>query len=471
MKKLLFLILLFSFFLSQAQNPDIKRTWHWYFGLGAGLDFSGATLSNDTINSMNGIEACAILSDTSGNLLFYSNGDTVWDRTHAIMPNGTGLFGCGSSTSGVLIVPDPGHSNLYFIFTTDCAEDSGKLGLRYSIVDLNQNGGNGDLILKNKLLFAPSAEKLCAVYNCDSSGFWIVSHEAWTNNYRAYSLTQAGLDSLPVISSTGTSGFGMPPYYALVGNQKISPDGERIAYALIPFPNSILELSNFNRNTGVIYNTISLPPDTSNYGIEFSQDNSKLYVSGGYHLNCIHQFDLSSGNAMTIVNSKTLIGSDPFNYMLDLQLGSDGRIYVAHYYKDTIGAIKFPNITGLSCSYIDKYFSLDSKVCHETFPDFVNSFFRISQSTCADGVQDLSLNNVMVNYSMGSDKIIISSGDEMSCAIGIYDINGAMEFFSEASISMREVVIVDVGHLSNGIYLLTVQSDNFYLTKKIIKIN
>ncbi|MBL1181499.1 MAG: hypothetical protein HND27_10395, partial [Bacteroidetes bacterium] len=41
-----------------AQNPDIKRTMHWYFGYGAGLDFSSGTAVADTTGMSNGWETC-----------------------------------------------------------------------------------------------------------------------------------------------------------------------------------------------------------------------------------------------------------------------------------------------------------------------------------------------------------------------------------------------------------------------------
>ncbi|MFC7667853.1 hypothetical protein ACFQT0_10980 [Hymenobacter humi] len=50
-------------------------------------------------------------------LLFYTNGETVWNRKHQPMPNGRKLMGSGSSTQSALIVPDPGSGNVFYIFT------------------------------------------------------------------------------------------------------------------------------------------------------------------------------------------------------------------------------------------------------------------------------------------------------------------------------------------------------------------
>ena len=128
-----------------GQNPDIKRTWHWYFGAGAGLDFSSGYPVADTSGRLHSYESCAVMSDTAGNLLFYTDGDTVWDRRHQMMPNGWGLMSCGnyygSSAKGVLIVPQPENDSIYFIFTVDCWENMIANGLRFSKVNLKCESG------------------------------------------------------------------------------------------------------------------------------------------------------------------------------------------------------------------------------------------------------------------------------------------------------------------------------------------
>lgn len=94
MKNLTF-ILLFMFFTSyiQAQHPEAKRANYWYFGNGAGLDFSNGSPVAITNGQLDSWESCASISDINGNLLFYTDGDTVWTRNHTVMPNGTGLHG------------------------------------------------------------------------------------------------------------------------------------------------------------------------------------------------------------------------------------------------------------------------------------------------------------------------------------------------------------------------------------------
>lgn len=166
MKKILFTIILLVGLTSLAQN----EASNWYFGQRAGLRFNQATdqVTALTNGQLSTLEGCTSISDTEGNLLFYSDGRTVWNRNHQRMPNaneaaGTGLFGDESSTSSGLIVPKPQDTNLFYLFTVDephhfntaafpnqSAGDGVNNGLRYSLVDMSLQGGLGDVVPSEK---------------------------------------------------------------------------------------------------------------------------------------------------------------------------------------------------------------------------------------------------------------------------------------------------------------------------------
>jgi hypothetical protein len=59
------------------------------------------------------------------------------------MPNGdlAGESGCNSSVQSTVIVPHPGNSNRYFVFTTDCQENGLNGGLAVNVVDMSLDGG------------------------------------------------------------------------------------------------------------------------------------------------------------------------------------------------------------------------------------------------------------------------------------------------------------------------------------------
>ena len=89
----------------------------WYFGIDAGLDFKTEPPTILTDGKVNTWEGCASISDASGNLLFSTDGITIWAKDQSVMPNGSNLLGNPSSTQSAIIVPDPGNANLYYVFT------------------------------------------------------------------------------------------------------------------------------------------------------------------------------------------------------------------------------------------------------------------------------------------------------------------------------------------------------------------
>ena len=127
---------------------------HWYFGQNAGLRFDATTgtVTGITDGQINTLEGCTSISDANGDLLFYSDGSTVWNRNHQQMPNGFGLKAQNSSTQGALIVHHPDNDSLYYILTVPSDLAGGvpaPTGCNMSVVNMNLEGGLGDIITKN----------------------------------------------------------------------------------------------------------------------------------------------------------------------------------------------------------------------------------------------------------------------------------------------------------------------------------
>lgn len=277
-KVLLLLTFLLSFSSIQAQNEAAI----WYFGFNAGLDFNSGAPVALTNGMLSTNEGCSTISNSNGQLLFYTDGIRVWDKSHNVMPNGTGLFGNPSSTQSGIIVPKPNNPNLYYIFTVD--DEAGPNGLRYSEVDLTLNGGNGDVNAnKNILLTTPTAEKISAIEHTNGNDIWVITHEWNSNNFFAYLVTPAGVNTTPITSTVGAFHGGGNTSNA-IGNLKFSPNGERLALAQAYEPNFV-EVFDFDTATGLVSNPIFINGIfTENgsdgpYGVEFSPDSNTLYVS------------------------------------------------------------------------------------------------------------------------------------------------------------------------------------------------
>lgn len=365
--------LIFLISLSSFGQTDAKRANFWHFGKNAGLDFTCSPPVSFSGSMLNSSEGSASISDINGNLLMYTDGVTVWDRNNNVMPNGTGLKGSQSTVQTAVFVPCFGNPDKYFIFTAGTSiEDQGVNGVCFSEIDMTLNGGFGDVIAatKNTLLFQPNEEKLTAVANAANNGYWVVAQEKSSNVWYAYEVTTF-VNTTPVISTTG------PP--ARIDNSlgaKLSPDGSLLATQNVcgsgASSNVNFCLYSFNNTTGQI-NFLWNDCGTPGFKIEFSPDNTKLYVSGGPGLS---QYDLTSGGGVTdgtaIIASKTLIGAS-----VDvLQLANDCKIYTGKNGTTQIGVIDDPNVAGTGCNYIPNYMALSSGLVIARYPNFIQSFFR-----------------------------------------------------------------------------------------------
>jgi hypothetical protein len=343
---------------------------NWYFGNYAGITFNSGSPVALTNGALITTEGVATISDNSGNLLFYTDGVTVYNRNHVTMTNGTGLFGDASSTQSAIIVQKPGFNNIYYIFTSD--NDAGANGICYSVVDMTLSAGLGAIVTKNVYLYAPSCEKLCAVRHCNNTDLWIISHDWNTNTFRVWSVTAAGVGVVQAWSLAGITPSGITQ--SSYGQLKASSDGKKLAacyYGLTSGGANILQIYDFNPNNGFVTNAQTLATDQGLYGVEFSTNNRILYAgtNGGLLL----QFNLCAPN----ITASRYVVSNAGPFIGCLQLGPDGKIYVARN-NTSLSVINNPNILGVGCNYSNLSISLAGRSSRIGLPNFA-SYYNMEQ--------------------------------------------------------------------------------------------
>ena len=386
-KYILFVFVLFCF-KSQSQN----ETNNWYFGANAGLNFSTIPPTILTNGMLVTTEGCSSISDALGNILFYSDGITVYDKTHNIMSNGTGLFGNSSTTQSSIIVKEPGNNNIYYIFTLGA---SGSGSLCSSKVDMNLSAGMGSVTVKNNLLATIMSEKLTSVKHCNGKDTWVISHENNSNNFKCYLVSNSGINNTPIISSIGTV---YPNGYNWLGNLKASPSGKRLGLALHGTQGSF-ELYDFDNLTGIVSNSLSLGSYPNAYGCEFSPDESKFYgdkESGVNFLN-LYQWDLCAGSPTAIVASEYVI--PVASQIMGMQLAKNNKIYLARLNSPTLAVIDNPNTLGLGCNYNHNGQSIAPKLSKFNLPNFMTSYFNPNQ-TISPFTYTINCN--LVNFNLSS---------------------------------------------------------------------
>lgn len=438
----LVVICLFIFQLGTAQNEANI----WYFGQNAGLDFNSGTPTPLLDGALSTGEGCATLSDTSGNLLFYTDGITVYNRNHNTMLNGTGLNGDPSSTHSALIVPKPDSNTIYYVFTVDFEGNAD--GLQYSEIDMTLDGGLGGVTTtKNALLETPTTEKLTAIAKNNANEYWVISHKWNSNEFMTYEVTSAGVNITPVVSATGTF-VGGANSFAAIGQVKVSPNGERLAIARSTGLNEV-QLFDFNTATGIISNPLTILdiPDTNPvYGIEFSSDSTVLYVS--VLGDGVYQFDLTSDDPTDIINSQLQLIATPDTYAA-MQLATNGRIYVAKASRGYLDVIENPNVVGTGCNYVYESLFLDGRMSTAGLPPFIQSFFIIGfnsenfclgETTAFDANISQPYDSLEWNFGDGST----STNENPShtyLSSGVYTVTLEVFSNSQSAIESQEITI------------------------------
>jgi gliding motility-associated-like protein len=458
-----FLIALFFLSLSLNLLAQKEATW-WYFGTNAGMSFTGTGAAPvvQTNGKMSNFEGVASISDSKGKLLFYTDGEQVYNRKHAVMANGGSggtdvrLKGNNSSTQSAVIVQQPVRGERFWIFTVD--DEWGNDGFQFSVVDTTYNGGDGRVIQKNLPIMTPSVnngspdvynikglapEKVAAVKHANKVDTWIVNHSGGTGDFYVWLLNARGL-SVPVKSSVGptwaTSGSGFKGYSK--GYMKFSPDGTKLICAIagdqsIGFGGYVagsgrIEIYDFDNLTGKLSNPIIIDKTniksgftciSSVYGVEISPNGRYLYISfyipswsAGQGCDGIWQLDLLAGNAAAIGGSCVSVvtsfntGSAPFYAGGGMQLGPDGKIWIA---RGTITAqasylscISKPNCQGTASTFVSSAITLTPGRSQMGVPTFINSFFNKAEFDWGSNAANLcenALTKLFVTDSTGID--------------------------------------------------------------------
>lgn len=378
-----FLAILAISLLSLSRVAGQGETWNWFYANStSALDFSsGIPLPLPFSALPDSGDGSSSISDAQGNLLFYSNGERVWDATHNVMPNGSGLLGDSMSTQAALIVPQPSSDSLFFLFTTPC--NGAGAGLRYNEIDLSLNAGLGDITAKNLPLHPAVTEKLTAVKHANGTDIWVIAHEWLSNIFLAYLVDANGVSTIPVISSSGSLHDGFNGTNTLIagaaGYMRASPRGDKLAAAT--FVHHLREIYDFDNATGVVSNAQTLPPQIdAPYGVEFSPDGSKVYFG---HLNSYnnHIDQVNLDDCFPMQNVKVIATPSIFEPTAALQLGPDGKIYVfvqnsnAFDQPHFLSIIHEPNNLGVSCNFEDSIQFIGLLDQCAGLPNFVTTWF------------------------------------------------------------------------------------------------
>ncbi len=370
------------------ENPTANI---WYFGDGAGIDFNevdGLDPPPRSIidpHAMNAPEGTSTISDANGQVLFYTEGDSVFNNLNELMENGATIGGDQGSMQSVIIVPFVDDETLYYVFTTQAVYGTNEYRLKYSVVDMKEGDGLGAVTVKDQILFTKSTEKLAAFEG--GNGFWLLSHEYGNNSFRAYLVLAEGI-APPVISSVG-SVHSLNDELSGQAGMKFGPAGDRVAVALIDGTDDFLEFFQFDLASGEVtefeyaidLNEGDVGINDEVYDVHFSPGGGKIFATmnqrntgsaGGRVLE--YRIDTFSTEA-TRQASKIDIAQGAggaVNYG-GIQTGPDGQLYVALESSPFVGSIAANDDTLSNSGFNPQAVALTTGTSRLGLPNFVQN--------------------------------------------------------------------------------------------------
>lgn len=384
-------ILLFLFLSLQIFAQESKRNNNWVVGFWPAVIFNfNNSVQVDTFKYETLTTITATISDTDGNLAFYTTGYSIVTNEGLFVQNGDSINcpfghrlhdyygGAGIFDQTSIILPKKG--NTYYVFSTGMSDSVADNYLNhtytefdvlsYCVVDMDSNQGKGKVVLKDKVL----AEKrhygntaISAVRHANGKDWWLVKADCDMGRYEEYIVsadtitgpyfqyvTQAGDFCIDIFSQLYFNHQGTQMASSMYGTKFIN--GQDTIYDF-----NRVDLYDFDRCDGSITfkNYYMTPYDKTSYpnwdyknGICFSPNDSLLYMSNNYTLYQIDLTDTGVYNAILIHGPDT----SAINYFPEyatMSCAPDGRLYIGNDngIRKTMSYVDKPNVKGLSCDF------------------------------------------------------------------------------------------------------------------------
>jgi hypothetical protein len=490
-----FFLIFFSFAKCIAQ----KENNIWMLGNqqpnnNCGIDFnSGNPDTFSLTRNMDFFLLNASICDTSGMLLFYTNGQYIANRNHDTLLNSRDFnpgwltdyyspYGMGLP-QGAFIIPRPNHYGQYFVFheSGELCDVSGRIvsqpiHLSCSMVDMSLDGGLGgvDPLFKNRFVINDTLiyGRMTGTRHANGRDWWVVVHRSDSDLYYKLLITP---DSI----------YG--PYSQNIGRQDhwekftqectFSPDGSKYAMMLTVDTSTlynIIDLFDFDRCTGLFSNPreVIVPDSFLLYaGCSFSPNSRFLYVSNQIEIYQYDTWDSSMNANVRLVAQWDSFVSPLKTKFYSHQLAPDGKIYIStsegsnvfHY-------IENPDLQGLVCNVVQNSFFLPTinNVCMPNSPNF--SLGAMTGSICdslSNGINQLNstVDLIEIYPNPFIDELNFKLLFPLKTKLKILNSLGE-EIFNR---QLFESESIDFSHLPQGSYFLELVSEKGIQRTKVIK--
>ena len=494
--------IIFLLFLSSVNCFAQNQNFNWCFGDSAGVDFNSLGSPQPFGSGMNSRGSCASISDSSGNLLFYASDPyppswfggitetgAILNNQHDLMQNGDIIVG-RAWYHEIVIVPKPASDSIYFVFSVGVTS---VYGLYYSVVNINANGGLGEVLQKNVMVM-PDEQVDCisAVKHGNGRDWWVVGRRLdysiaqWNNEYYTVLVTPNGVSSpnFQIIGSINKTNLAKISF---------SSSGDTLLYTN---GGDLIEYFQFDRCTGLLSNPETIRPQATTYSEwtwsnEFSSDGRFIYTSTSKDTTQLFQYDLQSPNPLA---SRVTLYQSTFPQYCggDVKRAPDGKIYFSIAYENVIPAypypdsiynsynmnlsvINFPDSLGMACDFQPYSFYLGGKRTYYGLPNNPDYFLGPKIGSPCDTITAISeasqqalITNIFPNPGAGPVTINYFLPNGRQGNLEMYNMHGE-KIYDQLLPRYTYMQNLDLNRLSVGIYLVKIWSGDKYDYKKWVR--
>tara|TARA_R110002020_G_scaffold233207_2_gene444975 strand:- start:37855 stop:48441 length:10587 start_codon:yes stop_codon:yes gene_type:complete len=316
-----------------------------------------------------------------GDVLFYTDGSTVYDSAGNIMNGGgpSGLGGENKHPQSVVITPST-EANYFWIFANM------RTHITLSYVDMTGNSGRGTVTqnVASGKITPPGAitGRMAAYYDTTTSDYGIIAKREGAKGWDVFLTTGHHASHYPTYAATVTTAVGSVYNSNDAANRscvKFNADGSKFATVYqadvgtsgSPVTTALVEVYDFNTNTGAVSNFQSFTIDIKDAG---------AITAGGGHDQRLTAYDLEwdyTSNTLYVPTYDSLTGMGISWYTLNASnvvtaqgtvsgsfkgIGKWGDRVILGMYKDPVDDIIYvatPNVIastgGYSANYNDQY--------------------------------------------------------------------------------------------------------------------